>query len=529
MRINKERFLVLILFCVALLPVIMMRDFTPSNELRYLSIADEALRNHTFFAFTNHGAPYPDKPPLYIWLIMLCRWLTGEHYMWLLSMLSLLPAIGVVWVMDDWAKWEMSRESRIAAMLMTMTSGLFLVAAITIRMDMLMCLFITLALREFWFIYSRTGHYKRSTYLFPLYIFMAVFTKGPLGILIPLTSIGVFVFLDNSAGNGVRKKVRAFFHVWNWKTWSILAVLFSGWFGAVYAEGGSDFLNNMLFHQTMGRAVHAFHHQAPFYYYAIHIWYCLAPWSILIIGVFIYALRPKVMRSSLQRLFLTVALTTFVLLSLISSKLQIYMLPALPFFVYSASMFLPRFSERESIIKLSLIVPSIILMSSVVGLAVIYIYFGAGQTFHIAILLGGIILSLSGLHSLFLLWKKGQADTFGSVRAIGYGLLLAVFCAAWAMPAINKQIGYGNLCKQALALSKKHNITDFRTWRLHRSSNVDVYLESPVTVMEGDSLPQTNSGAPYLLLTRQKELSATGSRDYRVAGPYAVAVILPPR
>lgn len=106
---------------------------------------------------------------------------------------------------------------------------------------------------------------------------------------------------------------------------------------------------------------------------------------------------------------------------------------------------------------------------------------------------------------------------------------ISVFCAAWAMPAINKQIGYGNLCKQALALSKEHNITDFRTWRLHRSSNVDVYLESPVTVIEGDSLPQTNSGAPYLLLTRQKELSATGSRDYRVAGPYAVAVILPPR
>ena len=60
-----------ILFCMALLPILFLRDFTPLNELRYLSIADEALRNHTFFTFTNHGEPYADKPPLYFWFVML--------------------------------------------------------------------------------------------------------------------------------------------------------------------------------------------------------------------------------------------------------------------------------------------------------------------------------------------------------------------------------------------------------------------------------------------------------------------------
>lgn len=38
-----------IVFCLALLPLLFLRDFTPANELKYLSIADEALRNHTFF------------------------------------------------------------------------------------------------------------------------------------------------------------------------------------------------------------------------------------------------------------------------------------------------------------------------------------------------------------------------------------------------------------------------------------------------------------------------------------------------
>ncbi|MDE5707727.1 MAG: dolichyl-phosphate-mannose--protein mannosyltransferase, partial [Alistipes sp.] len=59
---NRLRALPLLLFAL-LLPAMALRDFTPSNELRYLSIADEALADGNFFAFTNQGAPYADKPP----------------------------------------------------------------------------------------------------------------------------------------------------------------------------------------------------------------------------------------------------------------------------------------------------------------------------------------------------------------------------------------------------------------------------------------------------------------------------------
>lgn len=60
----------LLLFLV-FIPLLLTRDFTPDNELKYMSIADEALANGNFFAFTNHGIPYADKPPLYIWIVML--------------------------------------------------------------------------------------------------------------------------------------------------------------------------------------------------------------------------------------------------------------------------------------------------------------------------------------------------------------------------------------------------------------------------------------------------------------------------
>ena len=147
--LNKKTFIFVILL-LALLPIMLLRDFTPDNELRYLSIADEALRNHTFFAFTNHGVAYADKPPLYLWLVMLLRWVLGSHQMWALSLLSLIPAGAIACIMDRWAETELNVQQRPIAFLLLLSTGLFLGAALTVRMDMLMCLFIILAMRSFW-------------------------------------------------------------------------------------------------------------------------------------------------------------------------------------------------------------------------------------------------------------------------------------------------------------------------------------------------------------------------------------------
>lgn len=81
----KKEYFIFLLMLLALLPALIFRDFTPSNELRYLSIADEALREGHFFAFTNHGLQYADKPPLYLWIVMLGKTLLGSHQMWFLS------------------------------------------------------------------------------------------------------------------------------------------------------------------------------------------------------------------------------------------------------------------------------------------------------------------------------------------------------------------------------------------------------------------------------------------------------------
>ena len=215
---SKGSLLLFLAFLSAIIPVMLMRDFTPGNELRYLSIADEALRDHHFFAFYNHGLAYADKPPLYMWLVMLSRVIFGTHSILALSLLSVVPALGVVCVMDSWTRNEMDGPTRSLARMMLLTSGLFTGVALIVRMDMLMCLFIVLALRSFWRMYTEESAYAGERWLFPVYLFLAVFTKGPLGLLIPLCSICTYLVIVRRprlmahlerAGRGLRPVVGA--------------------------------------------------------------------------------------------------------------------------------------------------------------------------------------------------------------------------------------------------------------------------------------------------------------------------------
>ena len=121
----KYKWIFLFLF-LTLLPLLSLRDYTVGNELRYLSIADEAMREGTFFAFTNHGVFYADKPPLYFWIIMLGKWLFGEHYMWFISLFSFIPAGIITCIMDRWCAKELADSYRTTGVLMMMSCGLFL-------------------------------------------------------------------------------------------------------------------------------------------------------------------------------------------------------------------------------------------------------------------------------------------------------------------------------------------------------------------------------------------------------------------
>jgi 4-amino-4-deoxy-L-arabinose transferase and related glycosyltransferases of PMT family len=99
---NNRQIIIFLFIFLAILPILIFRDYTANNELKYLSIVDEAIEEGHIFAFYNHGVPYADKPPLYFWIMMIGKFIFGKHIMFCISLLSVIPALVVLYTMNSW-------------------------------------------------------------------------------------------------------------------------------------------------------------------------------------------------------------------------------------------------------------------------------------------------------------------------------------------------------------------------------------------------------------------------------------------
>lgn len=526
----RPLFFIFLFFLAALAPAMALRDFTPGNELRYLNIADEAIREGHVFAFTNQGVPYADKPPLYIWLVMLSRLIFGQHCMFVLSLLSFLPAFGIILLMDRWLRMEgiSGLTDRTAAAFMLWTSGLFLGISVFLRMDMLMCFFITAALYVFYKMYRGKGDNGKQSLLLPAFIFLALFTKGPVGLLVPPVAIVLFLLSE--------KQIKTLGKYLGWKTWGILLLLCAVWFTGVWIDGGREYLDNLLFHQTFDRAVNAFHHKEPFWYYACAIWYSLAPYSLLLLPVTAYSFFVKGGRTSTEKLFLCAFLGTFVMLSAFSSKLAIYIAPVFPFAVYFLPVFLKR-SEWKKWMFALLAVPEAVFAAA--GMALFILPSCLGRFPELAqysfadsfpVYAAAFFLVAGNAAAICFLFRGNSWRK--SVISCASALLAAVFSASFVLPEANDYIGYGNLCRTASEMLPENTVPsdgDVMTLFMFRPDNMDVYLGFDIKDYGNDVgafLKDAPEGVLIVNTDRaggSPELDAfLKGRPCAVSGPYSV-------
>lgn len=556
--LTKHPLLAVFLFTIiCLIPEMLMRDFTPSNELRYLSIADEALAGGNFFAFFNHGAAYADKPPLYLWIVMLCKTLTGGHSVFALTLFSILPAFVIVWLMDRWVMSKASVSDRMAMSMMLLTCVMFLGTAVVIRMDMLMCMFIALALFTFWRMYElridgepEGGDavvYKKCSWLLPVWIFMALFTKGPVGLLVPPVSIVVFLI--------AKRKWRDIGKYLGLKTWGVIAALCAIWFICVFFDGGMEYLDNLLFKQTMGRAVKAFTHSRPFWFYAVAILWCIAPYTFILVGGLVESVWPsgknkaeipaESVRSDLEIFFLCIIGSTFVMLSSFSSKLPVYLVPMFPFVVYLFPLVSSRKGTRRwlvwaiavpaAIMSLAALVSMLVLAGIVNVNALVPELYEYNFAFSGATKIAAALLFIGNLLALWFLFRRRQWNL--PVFMMGASLLLMIYAASGVLVKANPYMGYREVCQDV------PEGTEVVTLFVHRPENMDVYLGRQIIDYEknADAFLRDASdstalgGKTFTLVTTTERLDGNDAlRDFvyssgtvTYSGPYCVVTSKP--
>ncbi|MGZ7079752.1 MAG: ArnT family glycosyltransferase, partial [Thermoanaerobaculia bacterium] len=128
------------------------------------------------------------------------------------------------------------------------------------------------------------------------------------------------------------------------------------WFVPAVILAGSRFVNEIVMKQTVGRAVGSWVHQSPPWFYVMHAPATLFPWFLLLVVALIEGLKPVATPGSAAASSIGVAtgfspsiswiLAVVVPYSLISSKLDVYMMAMVPPMAIVIAEFIQRASEE---------------------------------------------------------------------------------------------------------------------------------------------------------------------------------------
>lgn len=432
-------------YLLALLPVMLLRDFSPASELRYVSLATELINGNHLFCLTWQGEEFPYITPLYVWLIALLKLVFGHHFMITITLLfSFIPSIIILAIMNRWVekydaqsfRLKDGSQSRMLASIMLFTCGMQLAMSFFVSPDMLFSLWIVAALYTFWRLIMDQGSYglskdikkrKHLQWRFGLYVFLAVFTKGPLGFIIPLVSTTLFLLFSG--------RIRRWASAWNWRGWIVFLGLMSIWLYLTYLEGGAEWLDKMMLESPLAMFLHPEHHNRPWYYYLLSLWADTLPWGPICIVVIVISLIRRIHHNEfhwnrffgtpLQNFFAITIAVSLVYFSAQKMKLDVNMLPAYPFLVYLGVMQLEQ-------------------------------------------------------------WRWPVRLNWPMIWVCRI-VLLIVFIGGLLCPWLNLKTCYGRICYHANGLQRELNTEKFYVYKVRRPKGMDVYLhEDPIEATPED-------------------------------------------
>ena len=283
------------------------RELYVGDETKYSQVIRE-VRAGNFFLPTLHGTPFTHKPPLHFWAIDALTYLFGVYSTWSFVLPSLVAYLFLLYLM--W-KIDGPMPAFIAA-----TSVMIWGSAQTARMDLS---FTALLVLGAWLLFRFFEHDDfRSLLGAGFALGVATLVKGPMAPVIGIVLFAVEWYRRRRVPRGNYLPAIA-----------ALVVTPLLWFVPAMVVGGDAYANEVIVKQTAGRAVGAWVHRSPPWFYVVRSPATLFPWFFLFVAA-IVALYKRRDATSWQRFCLSWALAVVVPYSIISSKLDIYMMALIP-------------------------------------------------------------------------------------------------------------------------------------------------------------------------------------------------------
>ncbi len=352
------------------------RELFIGDETKYSQVIREMRATGAFFLPTLNGVPFTHKPPLHFWMIDLLTLPLGVYSMWAFVLPSLMAFLFLIWLM-----WRMGGP---LAAFICATSLMMWGSAQTARMDISFTALIVLGV---WML--------RQERLLPAAVAFGIATliKGPMA---PV--IGIVLFLIEAWRQKRFPRVNYIAPI------AAMIVIPLLWFVPAMLMGGPAYTHEVIVKQTVGRAVAAWVHNAPPWFYILHLPGILFPWFFVAIA----ALRGA------NRFYLSWIAAVLIPYSLLSSKLDVYMMAMIP----AVALMI---AER----------PSIVANRLTLALMVLPVFFVGRAPIEAKPLL--IILSVAAALAL-ITWKSQILSTI----AVGLVSLIPLgYAAITMMPFVN--------------------------------------------------------------------------------------------
>lgn len=281
------------------------RELYVGDETKYSQVVRE-MRAGSFFLPTLNGTPFTHKPPLHFWAVDLLTYVFGVYSIWPFVLPSLMAFVLLLVLMHRFG-------GRLAAFVAG-TSLLLWGSAQTARMDVAFAAL--LALAAYW-IWRADGALTLPAGLATGFAFLV---KGPMA---PVIILALYFF------ERVRRRRTPPPSPLRSPLPAILAMLLVPllWLIPAIAIGGEPYFREIFFKQTVGRAVGAWVHKSPPWFYLVRAPLTLAPWFFLTVAAVIAAFRRN---DEKARFAVNWMLAVLVPYSLLSSKLDVYMIAMLP-------------------------------------------------------------------------------------------------------------------------------------------------------------------------------------------------------
>lgn len=482
------------------------------DEPVYAQTAREMLAAQDFISPRIYGEFWYDKPPLYYWLVMGASKLFGQTE-FAARFPSALLAVGCALLVYFGGKSLFTRRAGLLSALGLATSLEYFYLGKAAVTDMTLTFFLTASL---------LGYLREKYYWAYTAAGLAVLTKGPVGIVLPVMIILLQLILT--------RNIKALKQMKLFSGGFLALILFLPWYLMMYSVHGMDFVHTFLGFHNITRFLQPEHPAGTLWYYYLPVLLIgFFPWTMFLLQSVSAALRSRKEPRGNSLLFLVIwATVVLAFFTASQTKLISYILPLYPPLALLAGWYIDHCitSNLPEIFKMPTITMTILMIALETGL--ILTAKNTAPALFPGVVVTGVVFSVILGLTYFTLWQR---NIRGFVGTLIIGMMsFVVILMTQLLPAVAPLFSVKTVATEFNALydgqAPVYVVKFYRPGFVYYTGNAGVAL---TTDKQFSDLVMNDDGRAYFVVKKEAYLElplAEQNRLHVVASQAKLALLL---